>query len=46
MNTLAPRIDTLALQKAFVGFDRVLNTFENRFAQQVNANYPPQLFHQ
>lgn len=40
MNTL-PKIDTLALHKAFVGFDRVLDTFESRFANQMSSNYPP-----
>jgi molecular chaperone IbpA len=40
MNTL-PKIDTLALHKAFVGFDRVLDGFESRFANQMSSNYPP-----
>jgi len=39
-NTL-PKFDTIALNKAFVGVDRVLNSFENRFASQLATNYPP-----
>jgi len=41
MNNALPKIDTLTLSKALVGFDRVFNTFESRFAQQMNSNYPP-----
>jgi len=38
------RIDTNtlnALNKAFVGFDSLFTDFEQRFANQVNSNYPP-----
>jgi molecular chaperone IbpA len=38
------RIDTNtlnALNKAFLGFDSLFNDFEQRFANQVNSNYPP-----
>lgn len=33
--------DTAALNRALVGFDRMFDTFETRFAQQLNNNYPP-----
>jgi molecular chaperone IbpA len=38
------RIDTNtlnALNKAFLGFDSLFTDFEQRFANQVNTNYPP-----
>jgi len=38
------RIDTNtlnALNKAFLGFDSLFTDFEQRFANQVNSNYPP-----
>jgi molecular chaperone IbpA len=43
MNQLA-RIDTNALaniNRALVGFDRLFDTFEHRFANSVSNNYPP-----
>jgi molecular chaperone IbpA len=40
MNALA-RIDTQALNRALVGFDRMFDTFESRFANQLSSNYPP-----
>lgn len=39
--TTLPRIDTIALSKALIGFDRVFDTFESRFSNQLNSNYPP-----
>jgi molecular chaperone IbpA len=35
------RFDTNALNKALVGFDRIFDDFEHRFAQQLSTNYPP-----
>lgn len=35
------RFDTQALNRALVGFDRMFDTFEQRFANQINNNYPP-----
>jgi len=35
------RMDAAALNRAFLGFDRIFNNFENRFANQINTNYPP-----
>lgn len=40
MNALT-RFDTQALNRALVGFDRMFDTFETRFANQLNSNYPP-----
>jgi molecular chaperone IbpA len=40
MNQLA-RFDTTALNRALVGFDRIFDDMERRFANQVNNNYPP-----
>ena len=40
MNQLV-RFDTSALNKALLGFDDLFNNFENRFANQLNNNYPP-----
>ena len=40
MNALT-RIDTQALNRALVGFDRMFDTFESRFANQLASNYPP-----
>ena len=40
MNQLV-RFDTSALNKALLGFDDIFNNFENRFANQLNNNYPP-----
>lgn len=35
------RFDTNALNRALVGFDRIFENFEARFANQINQNYPP-----
>lgn len=40
MNQLT-RFDTTALNRALVGFDRIFDNFETRFANQINSNYPP-----
>jgi len=40
MNALT-RFDTTALNRALVGFDRIFDNFETRFANQINQNYPP-----
>ena len=40
MTTLS-RFDTQALNRALVGFDRMFDQFESRFANQINNNYPP-----
>lgn len=40
MNALT-RFDTAALNRALVGFDRIFDNFETRFANQINQNYPP-----
>lgn len=40
MNAL-PRIDTQTFNRALVGFDRLFDTFESRFANQLSSNYPP-----
>lgn len=40
MNALT-RFDTQALNRALVGFDRIFNDMETRFANQANNNYPP-----
>ena len=40
MNALT-RFDTTALHRALVGFDRIFDNFESRFANQINQNYPP-----
>ncbi len=39
--TALTRFDTAALNKALVGFDRLFDTFESRFASQLSTNYPP-----
>ena len=39
--TALARYDTQALNRALVGFDRLFDTFESRFANQINNNYPP-----
>lgn len=41
MNGTLTRFDTSALNKALVGFDRLFDTFETRFANQLSTNYPP-----
>lgn len=40
MNQLT-RFDTQALNRALVGFDRIFDDMERRFANQANHNYPP-----
>ena len=40
MNQLV-RFDTNALNKALLGFDNLFENFEQRFANQINNNYPP-----
>jgi molecular chaperone IbpA len=40
MNQLA-RFDTTALNRALIGFDRMFDEMERRFANQINNNYPP-----
>lgn len=40
MNALT-RFDTNSLNRALVGFDRLFDTFESRFANQLSTNYPP-----
>jgi molecular chaperone IbpA len=40
MNAMT-RFDTQALNRALVGFDRMFDTFETRFGNQLNSNYPP-----
>ena len=39
--TQLQRFDTAALNRAFVGFDRIFDDLERRFANQVSSNYPP-----
>jgi molecular chaperone IbpA len=39
--TQVSRFDTAALNRALVGFDRLFDTFETRFANQLSSNYPP-----
>lgn len=44
MNQQLVRFDTVALNqlnRALIGFDSVFDTFERRFATQVQNNYPP-----
>jgi molecular chaperone IbpA len=40
MNALS-RLDTSALNRALVGFDRIFDNFEHRFANQISQSYPP-----
>ena len=40
MNQLV-RFDTNTLNRALIGFDRLFNDVERRFANQVSATYPP-----
>lgn len=40
MNQLV-RFDTNALNRALLGFDSLFDNFEQRFANQINNNYPP-----
>jgi molecular chaperone IbpA len=39
--TQLQRFDTTALARALVGFDRMFDDMEQRFANQINNNYPP-----
>ena len=39
--TQLARMDTAALNKALIGFDRIFNTMERNWANSVNSNYPP-----
>jgi len=39
--TQLQRFDTNALARALVGFDRMFDDMERRFANQINNNYPP-----
>lgn len=41
MNGTLTRFDTQALNRALVGFDRLFDGFETRFANQLSNNYPP-----
>lgn len=40
-NGTLTRFDTQALNRALVGFDRLFDGFETRFANQLSTNYPP-----
>jgi molecular chaperone IbpA len=35
------RFDTNSLNRALIGFDKFFDTFETRFANQINSTYPP-----
>lgn len=39
--TQLQRFDTAALNRALVGFDRIFDDMERRFANSVTTNYPP-----
>jgi len=39
--TQLTRFDTQALNRALVGFDRIFDDMERRFANSVSTNYPP-----
>jgi molecular chaperone IbpA len=39
--TQLTRYDVNALSKALVGFDRIFDDMERRFANQISSNYPP-----
>lgn len=39
--TQLTRFDTAALNRALVGFDRIFDDMERRFANQIGNNYPP-----
>ena len=41
MNHQLVRFDTNALNRALLGFDTLFNDVEQRFANQINNNYPP-----
>ena len=39
--TQLQRFDTTALNRALIGFDRIFDDIDRRFAAQVTSNYPP-----
>jgi molecular chaperone IbpA len=39
--TQVMRVDTAALNRALIGFDRIFNTMERSWANSANNNYPP-----
>lgn len=39
--TQLQRFDTTALNRALVGFDKLFEEIDSRFANQVSSNYPP-----
>ena len=39
--TQVQRYDTTALSRALIGFDRIFDDMERRFANQLSTNYPP-----
>jgi molecular chaperone IbpA len=39
--TQLQRFDTAALNRALIGFDRIFDDIDRRFAAQVTSNYPP-----
>ncbi len=39
--TQVQRFDAAALNRALVGFDRIFDDMERRFANQLSSNYPP-----
>ncbi len=39
--TQIQRFDAAALNRALVGFDRIFDDMERRFANQLSSNYPP-----
>ncbi len=39
--TQLQRFDAAALNRALVGFDRIFDDMERRFANQIHSNYPP-----
>lgn len=39
--TQLQRYDTTALSRALIGFDRIFDDMERRFANQLSTNYPP-----
>jgi molecular chaperone IbpA len=39
--TQLQRFDTQALNRALVGFDRIFDDMDRRFANQISSNYPP-----
>lgn len=41
MTNQLPRFDTTALNRALIGFDRLFDQVEQRFANSVQTNYPP-----